>query len=300
MDEIEIFDPRMQRILGPHSRLQRLCSGAQWSEGPVWLAAQDCVVWSDIPNDRMLRWSERDGLGVFRQPAHFSNGNYLDREGRLVSCEHGRRCISRTATDGRVEVLVCSYQGGRLNSPNDLVVKSDGSIWFSDPAYGIMSDREGYQAESEQDGCHVYRFDPQSRQLSRVADDFEKPNGLAFSPDESLLYVSDTSASHAADGCHHIRVFDVLDGRRLANGRLFAVIEPGLPDGFRVDRQGWLYVSSADSIQVFAPDGCRLGKIPVPEKLSNCTFGGAEGNRLFITASTSLYAITLNTRGCQS
>lgn len=300
MQEIEIFDPRMQRILGTERRVERLCSGAQWSEGPVWLPAQECVIWSDIPNNRMLRWSARDGLGVFRQPAHFSNGNYLDQEGRLVTCEHGRRCISRTTADGRVEVLVGSFLGNRLNSPNDLVVKSDGSIWFSDPAYGIMSDREGYLAESEQDGCHVYRFDPQSKRLSRVAEDFQKPNGLAFSPDETLLYISDTSASHAADGCHHIRVFDVLEGRRLVNGRLFAVIEPGLPDGFRVDQQGWLYVSSDDSIQVFAADGCRLGKIPVPEKVSNCTFGGVAGNRLFITASTSLYAITLNTRGCQS
>ncbi|MNU80688.1 Gluconolactonase precursor [compost metagenome] len=300
MKNIEIFDPRLQRILNPDSRLEQLCTGAEWGEGPVWISEQSCVVWSDIPNNRMLRWSADEGLGVFRQPAHFSNGNYRGCDGRLVTCEHGRRCISRTESDGRVEVLVDRYQGARLNSPNDLVVKSDGSIWFSDPAYGIMSDREGYRAESEQDGCHVYRFDPLSNELSRVADDFEKPNGLAFSPDETLLYVSDTSASHAADGCHHIRVFDVLDGRRLVNGRFFAVIEPGLPDGFRIDQQGWLYVSSQDSIQVYAPDGCLLGKILVPEKISNCTFGGAEGNRLFITASTSLYAITLNTRGCQS
>lgn len=297
MTDIEIFDSRMQQILGPNSQLKRLYTGAEWGEGPVWLAAQQSLVWSDIPNNRMLRWSAETGVEVFRQPSNFSNGNSLDGEGRQVTCEHGRRCISRTEHDGQVRVLVDRYQGGRLNSPNDLVVKSDGSIWFSDPAYGIMSDREGYKADSEQDGCHVYRFDPASQVLSRVATDFEKPNGLAFSVDESRLYISDTSASHDPQGCHHIRVFDVLEGSRLANGRVFAVIEPGLPDGFRVDQQGWLYVSSSDSIQVFDAEGCRLGKIHVPEKISNCTFGGALGDVLFISASTSLYSIALNTRG---
>lgn len=299
MTGIEIFDPRLHNILKPSSVLQRLGGGAIWGEGPVWLPAEQALVWSDIPNNRMLRWHEGQGVSVFRQPSHFSNGNSLDREGRLVSCEHGRRGISRTESDGEVRLLVDRYQGRRLNSPNDLVVKSDGSLWFSDPAYGIMSDVEGYKADSEQDGCHVYRFDPLANVLERVADDFHKPNGLAFSPDESLLYISDTSASHDPAGCHHVRVFDVEAGRRLVNGRVFAVIEPGLPDGFRVDHQGWLYISSLDSIQVYAPDGTCLGKIHVPEKISNCTFGGLRGERLFISASTSLYAIDLNTRGCQ-
>ena len=198
--------------------------------------------------------------------------------------------------------MVDRYDGKRLNSPNDVVVKFDGTIWFTDPSYGIMSDVEGHIAESEfggpnDSGCYVFRFDPATGDIAIVERSFCKPNGLAFSPDETLLYVSDTSASHDPAGNHHVRVFAVVDGKFLANGRIFAVIEPGLPDGFRLDEQGWLFVSSEDSIQVFHPDGTLLGKILVPEKIANCVFGGAAGDELFITASTSMYRIRLNTRG---
>ncbi len=298
---IEIHDARLLSVLSTESTLARLCGGAEWGEGPVWLDAQQCVLWSDIPNNRMLRWSATDGMTVFRAPAEFTNGNYLDREGRLVSCSHGRRAIERTEVDGSVTVLVDRYGAGRLNSPNDLVVKSDGTIWFSDPPYGIASDREGHAAPSEQQANHVFRFDPASGRLDAVTALVEEPNGLAFSPDERLLYVSDTSAALRADGGghHQIMVFDVIDGRSLANGRVFAVVEPGLPDGFRVDANGWIYTSSQDGIQVYHPDGTRLGKIRVPEKVANCTFGGAGRNELYIAASSSLYRIRLNTRGLQ-
>ena len=302
VDTLIEFDPRFRSILIPDETLVRLCTGARWSEGPVWLEAQKRLVWSDIPNNRMLSWTERDSMTVFRTPSNFSNGNTLDREGRMVTCEHGRRCISRTETDGNVNVLIDRIEGRRLNSPNDVVVKSDGTIWFTDPSYGIMSDVEGYKAESEfggpnDSGCYVFRFDPATGDIAIVDRSFSKPNGLAFSPDETLLYVSDTSASHDPAGNHHVRVFDVVDGKFLANGRVFAVIEPGLPDGFRIDEQGLLFVSSADSIQVFHPDGTLLGKVMVPEKIANCAFGGAGRDELFITASTSLYRIRLNTRG---
>lgn len=298
-ENIEILDPRMEDLLLPDSRLERHCTGAIWSEGPVYFAEGDYVLWSDIPNNRMLKWSAADGMTVFRDPSNFTNGHTRDREGRLVSCEHGGRRISRTEADSSVVCVVDRYQGKRLNSPNDVVVKSDGTIWFTDPPYGIMSNEEGYQAESEIGASYVYRFDPMSDELTVVADDFDKPNGLAFSPDESLLYISDTGASHDPNGAHHIRVFDVVEGKALTSGRVFAVVDPGLADGFRLDAQGNLYTSSEDSIQVYTAAGERIGKILVPEKIANCTFGGPEKDRLFIAASSSLYSITLNTRGVQ-
>ena len=294
------FDPRFQAVLLSGASLDKLCSGAIWSEGPVWLASKKTLVWSDIPNNRMLAWSEGGGMCVFRSPSNFSNGNTLDREGRLVTCEHGRRCVSRTEFDGSVTVLVDRYRGRRLNSPNDVVVKSDGTIWFTDPSYGIMGNVEGYLADSELDDCcYVFCFDPLTSELHVVEGSFSKPNGLAFTPDETLLYVTDTSASHDANGHHHIRVFDVVGDAMLENGRVFAPVNPGLPDGFRLDSKGRLFVSSRDSIQVFDPDGTLLGKILVPEKVANCVFGGDAGDELFIAASTSIYRIRLNTTGAQ-
>lgn len=298
-ENIEILDPGMTDLLLPDSRLERHCTGAVWSEGPVYFSEGDYILWSDIPNNRMLKWSQAEGMSVFREPSNFTNGHTRDREGCLISCEHGGRRISRTEADGSVVCLIDNYQGKKLNSPNDVVVKSDGTIWFTDPPYGIMSNDEGYQADSEIGANYVYRFDPATGEMSVVADDFDKPNGLAFSPDESLLYISDTGASHDPAGAHHIRVFDVLEGKSLANGRVFAVVDPGLADGFRLDVHGNLYTSSEDSIQVYAASGQRIGKILVPEKIANCTFGGTDKNRLFIVASSSLYSILLNTRGAQ-
>jgi gluconolactonase len=257
------------------------------------------VIWSDIPNNRLLRWSAKEGMSVWRQPSNFENGHYRDLEGRLLSCEHGGRCISRTEPDGSKVVLVDRYEGKRLNSPNDLVVKSDGTIWFTDPPYGILSDYEGYKAESELGDCYVFRFDPESEELSIVTDEVVEPNGLAFSPDEKVLYVADTSAAFDPNGNHHIMAFEVVDGEKARNSRVFAVIAPGLADGFRVDIHGNIFTSSADSVQVYTSDGAHLGKILVPEKVGNLTFGGPRHDRLYIAASSSLYSLELNTRGIQ-
>jgi gluconolactonase len=295
---IVVVDARLRSILRADSTLERLCTGAIWSEGPVWLDDRQTLVWSDIPNNRMLAWSAASGMTVFRAPSNFANGNTLDREGRIVTCEHGRRCVSRTGRDGRVEILVDRYRGRRLNSPNDVVVKSDGTIWFTDPPYGIMSNREGYAAPSElDDRCYVFCLDPASGELRIVEDSFAKPNGLAFSPDERRLYVTDTSASHDPAGFHHLRCFDVLPGNRLGNGRVFAIVEPGLPDGFRVDEAERLYVSAEDGIHVYAADATLLGKIVVPERTGNCAWGGPDRDTLYIAASTSLYRIRLETHG---
>jgi gluconolactonase len=301
MDGFEVFDERFNALLLADSKLEKLHTGTIWAEGPCYFAEGDYLIWSDIPNNRILRWSEAEGVSTFRQPSHYTNGHTRDLQGRLLSCEHGNRRVSRTEADGTVVTVVDNYQGKRLNSPNDIVVKSDGTIWFTDPPYGILpGTKEGYDGEIEVGGCYVYRFDPTTDELTIVANDFDKPNGIAFSPDEQRLYVSDTGGSHTPEGPHHIRVFTVVDGKQLTGGRVFAEIEPGLSDGFRFDANSFLYTSSRDSIQVYAEDGTRLGKILVPEPIANCTFGGKDKDRLFITASTSLYAIYLNTRGVQT
>ena len=262
------------------------------------------LLWSDIPNNRMLRWHASSGLTVWRAGVEFTNGHVREADGALLHCSHGQRAIVRTRFGAglqvlRDEVVVSHYQGRKLNSPNDIVVKRDGSIWFTDPPYGIVSDYEGHKAESELGRCYVFRFDPANGSLRIVSDFLEEPNGLAFSPDESVLYVSDTSAAlrPVGTGNHHIVAFDVIDGQDLARPRIFAVVNPGLADGFRVDMHGFIYTSSEDSVQVYHPDGTRIGRIAVPEKVGNLCFGGTEGNELFICASTSLYRIFLHTRG---
>jgi gluconolactonase len=298
----EIFDERFERLLLPGSRLEQLATGGKWVEGPVYFynEGDEFVLWSDIPNNRMLRWSPTGGVSTFRQPSNYSNGNTRDREGRLVTCEHGNRRVSRTEHDGTVVTLADNYHGMRLNSPNDVVVKSDGTIWFTDPSYGIIAGTvEGTPSPYEVPGDFVYRYDPETEELAIVASDFVKPNGLAFSLDEKRLYIGDTAKSHDPYGNHHVRVFDIIDGKTLANGRLLAEIDPGVPDGFRFDYNGYLYISSQDSIQVYTEAGEQLGKISVPETVSNCVFGGKNKDRLFITASTSLYSVMLNTRGAQ-
>ncbi|HEY4067754.1 MAG TPA: SMP-30/gluconolactonase/LRE family protein [Burkholderiaceae bacterium] len=295
----EIIEPEFGACLAGPERVQRLWSGGRWCEGPAWFAAHGTLVWSDIPNNRMLRFDERnDTVGVFRTDSNHSNGNTVDRQGRLVSCEHLARRVTRTEHDGRITVLADRWQGLRLNSPNDVVVKSDGSIWFTDPSYGILSDYEGAPAESEIGACHVYRIDPANGAVERVADDFVKPNGLAFSPDESLLYIADTGASHDPDGPHHIRVFKLAaDGRSLGAGRVFAVCGNGLFDGFRIDTQGRLWSSAHDGVHAYAPDGRLIGKILIPETVANVCFGGPKRNRLYICATSSLYAVYLKANG---
>ncbi|NOL44722.1 SMP-30/gluconolactonase/LRE family protein [Kribbella sandramycini] len=284
----EKLDDRFDGIRGDH-HLERLWTGGRWLEGPAYSPAGRYLVWSDIPNDRILRWDETSyQVSVFRQPAGYTNGHTLDQQGRLVSCEHGNRRVTRTEHTGQVTVLADRHEGNRLNSPNDVVVQRDGSVWFTDPAYGIDNDLEGYQAEIETGGCHVYRIAPDGV-LTRVADDFDRPNGLAFSPDESLLYITDTERAT-------MRVFTV-DGDRISGGELFAECGNGAFDGIRVDTAGRVWASAADGVHVYHPDGTLLGKLLVPEVVSNLTFGGPKRNRLFITATTSVYSLYTTVNG---
>ena len=294
----EVLDDRFRECFVGHARVERLWTGARWSEGPAWFAAGRYLVWSDIPNDRMLRWDETDGsVSVFRAPSGNSNGNAVDRRGRLVTCEHLNRRVTRTEHDGRVTVLADAHEGRRLNSPNDVVARSDGSVWFTDPSYGILTDYEGMRATPELP-CHVYRIDPDGT-LDVVADDFDKPNGLAFSPDEGVLYVADTGASHDPDGPRHIRRFDVSgDGRTLSGGDVLATCSAGLFDGFRLDTEGRIWSSAADGVHCLAPDGTLIGKVHVPEIVANVTFGGPKRNRLFVCGTTSLYSVHLTANGC--
>ena len=293
---LDIIDPRFRQLVLPNAPLHQLHTGSCWTEGPVWFGDHGCLLWSDIPNNRMLRWSEA-GVTVFRQPSNFANGNTRDNQGRLVTCEHGARRVTRTEYDGRIRVLADSFDGRKLNSPNDVVVKSDGTVWFSDPTYGIDNDYEGYLAQPEYGGCHLFCFDPRDGTLRAAATDFDKPNGLAFSCDERTLYVVDTGGTHTAGGAHHIRALRVSDENRVRESSLFKEVSPGFPDGLRLDRHGNIWTSAGDGVHCYAPDGTLLGKILVPEVVSNVCFGGARQSRLFITASSSLYAVNLNVSG---
>jgi gluconolactonase len=290
---VQIYDDRLRSLIDPEATLKHLSDEAVWGEGPVYIPADDSVIWSDAHGNRLLRWHPGEGSTVLRQPSDYQNGNALDQEGRIISCCSGLRAIIRQEHDGHWHILVNLYQNQRLNSPNDLVVKRDGTIWFTDPPYGITQPDQGYGGAQEQNGCYVYRFVPKTGEIHPVVTDMPRPNGLAFSPDEQRLYVADSSQFDWSGGFHHIRMYDVIDGCKTANGQVFAVIEPGQPDGMCVDPAGNLFTSSADSIQVYTPGGDRLGKILVPETCSNVTLGGAQGDRLFITAGHSLYAIDL-------
>ena len=294
----EVIEREFATLFAAHIRVERLWSGARWSEGPAWFAAGRYLVWSDIPNNRMLRWDETDGsVSVFRSPSNNTNGNTADPQGRLVSCEHQGRRVTRTEHDGSITVLADSYGGKRLNSPNDVVVKSDGSIWFTDPFYGIDSDYEGDQSPVEQDGCHVYRIDGQSGEVTRVIDDIVLPNGLAFSPDESQLYVADTGVTHNENGPAHIRRFDVGADGRLSGGEVFATSTSGLFDGFRLDREGRVWTSTQEGVHCIRADGTLIGKVRIPEIVGNLTFGGPKRNRLFICGTSSLYSVYVMTSG---
>jgi gluconolactonase len=296
-----LLDDRFRRLAFPNVHLEKLWTGGRWTEGPAYFAAGRYLVWSDIPNDRVMRWDETDGsVSVFRHPSHNANGHTVDREGRLVSCEHQARCVSRTEHDGSRTVLVDRIGGKRFNSPNDVVVKSDGTIWFSDPTYGIDSDYEGDAAPSEIGASHVYRYDPASGECTAVATDFVKPNGLAFSHDERLLYIADTGSTHVKGGPQHLRRFTVGgDGRTLSGGEIFATCDPGRFDGFRLDVDGNIWTSAGDGVHCYAADGVLLGKIHVPEVVANICFGGPKRNRLFICATTSLYSIFVGIQGCR-
>jgi len=295
-----IEDPRFKGLIAMNAPLQQLTSGYEWTEGPVWFADHQVLLFSDIPSDRMLALTPDGHVRVFRQPSNYSNGNTRDQQGRLVTCEHGRRSVSRTETDGTVTVLADSFNGKPLNSPNDVIVQSNGAIWFSDPTYGILTDYEGFAAEPEQGCRNVFRLDPLSGRLEAKITDFVQPNGLAFSPDESLLYVAESGSSHDPDVPSVVRAFDLDDNGRITGDRVFAEIDKGLPDGMRVDVAGNLWCSAADGVHCFAPDGTRLGRVLVPEVVANLCFGGFRGTRLFITASTSVYSVALLTRSAVS
>jgi gluconolactonase len=300
-DVAVILDDRFQRLHIGSARLEKLAEGCRWAEGPAYFPAGRYLVWSDVPNDRMMRFDETsNAVSVFRHPSGYSNGNTVDRQGRLVTCEHGNRRVTRTEHDGSITVLASHYQGKRFNSPNDVVEKSDGSIWFTDPAYGIDSDYEGHKAESEIGACHVYRIDPHTGDVSIVADDFVRPNGLAFSPDEKRLYVADTGATHVKDGPRHIRSFDADDHGGLSGGSVFATCTQGLFDGFRLDATGRIWTSAGDGVHCYESDGTLIGKILVPEAVANVVFGGPKRNRLYICATTSLYAIMLPVNGAKT
>ncbi|NYD24378.1 SMP-30/gluconolactonase/LRE family protein [Kineococcus aurantiacus] len=306
----EVLDPRGAALLPAGAVLEHLGSGSTWAEGPVWLPAERAVVFSDIPGDRVLRWDESSGAGggltVHRDGVEFTNGRTLDHRGRVVACSHGRRAIERTEADGTTHVLVDRFGDKRFNSPNDVVVASDGAVWFTDPPYGISVEVEGHEGSREYGDNFVFRLDPATGELRVVVTDVEEPNGLAFSPDESLLYVADTSAAPTpGNGTHRlIRVYDVLTGVRggrgpqavpsgpvVKNGRVFVEVDRGLADGFRVDTGGNVWTSNGDAVTVFAPDGTRLLEVVVGEVVANVCFGGADGTDLFVAASTSLYRL---------
>ena len=282
----------MTRFHAPGS-VERLCSPAIWAEGPAWLAQEQCLIFSDVKGNRMFRWSAQQGVTLFRAASNYANGNAVDLQGRLITCEHGRRGISRTEENGDVTLLVEKIEGHRFNSPNDVAVRQDGSIWFTDPPYGILGDEEGYKAESQVVGCYVYRLDADARQATIAISDTQRPNGLAFSPDDRWLYVADMSViDFPRQGRRELRAYR-LTGDEATFSHVVAQVEPGIPDGFCVDGDGYIYCSCETGVQIFSPQGERLEHIPIPERVSNCTFGGANGKQLFITATTSLYRVAI-------
>jgi gluconolactonase len=302
---IEAVDPRFEKYRVASAAVERLYTGTRWAEGPVWFGDGRYLLFSDIPNNRMLRWQEETGeISVFRGPSNYSNGNSRDRQGRLLTCEHDSRRLTRTEYDGAITVLMDRYQGKRLNAPNDLAVHSDGAIWFTDPGYGIMSNYEGHKAPFELPD-NVYRLDPRTGEVTVVVSDLDKPNGICFSPDEKRLYIVDTGVPKHPSDPHPIYVCDVVDGVRLAQRRLFVNMAPGMSDGIRCDVEGNVWSAAGwgpdayNGVHVFAPDGTLIGKIHLPETCANLCFGGAKKNRLFLAASQSLYAVYVGTEGAQ-
>lgn len=299
---IEVLDPKFERLRIFSAGVERLATGMRWCEGPVWFGDGRYLLWSDIPNNRLMKWEEESGrVSTFRKPSNYSNGNARDRQGRLITCEHGMRRITRTEYDGSITVICDKYNGKPLNSPNDVTVKSDGSIWFSDPPYGIGGNYIGNHAEQELPP-NVYRVDGATGQTTVVADDFTRPNGICFSPDESKVYITESRGNPN----RLIRVFDLVDGgAKLANSRVFIDGAGGNPDGMRCDTDGNLWIgwgigsAEINGVRVFSPDGKLIGRIRLPESCANLCFGGAKRNRLFMAASRSVYSLYVNTQGAR-
>ena len=296
MDGISIHHPRFAHYVLANAPLETLATGFRWIEGPVWMGDWNCLLFQDLPRDRTMRWSEAGGVEVFRAPSQFANGQARDRQGRLVFCSHRARCIGRIEHDGSVTVLADRYEGRRLNAPNDIVVRGDGTIWFTDPLYGISNDYEGGRQRSEQ-RPRVYRFDPATAVLEAVSEDFDGPNGIAFSPDERRIYIGETGDQTGDAPKQFIRAYDVSDDGRLSGGEVWHKVTPGYADGFRVDEDGNVWSSAADGVHCISPSGALLGTVLVPHVVSNVAFGGRERSRLFIGGSHTLYAIFLNRRG---
>ena len=294
---VRVLDPRFDRCRLHNAAVEQIATGFRWAEGPVWFGDHRCLVWSDIPNNRMLRWDEATGaVTVFRSPSNYANGHTRDGQGRLISCEHLTRRVTRTEHDGSITVLIDRVDGRRLNAPNDVVVASDGSVWFTDPGYGIMSNYEGRKAAFELPPA-VYRLDPDQGRAEPIVQDLERPNGLCFAPGESRLYVVDSGSEPRS-----IHVYDVVDGR-VGTGRRFVDMSPGSSDGIRCDTDGNLWAAAGgggdgyDGVHVFAPDGTVIGQIVLPEVCANLCFGGNARNRLFMAASRSIYAVYVNATG---
>jgi gluconolactonase len=296
MDGFEIIDPRFAHYLLSNACLETLAGGFRWIEGLVWMGDADCLLFQDLPRNRTMRWIEKCGVSVYRAPSANANGQARDRAGRLIACSHLERCLFRTEPDGSITRLVDRHAGKRLNAPNDVTVKSDGTIWFTDPLYGIQNDYEGIRQESELPPA-LYRFDPATGDVRVAAGDFDGPNGLVFSPDETKLYVSETGDQTGDNPKQFIRVFDVAQDGHLSGGGIFYKITPGYADGLKMDVDGNLWSSAGDGVHCIDPSGTLMGKILVPYRVSNLAFGGFHKNRLFIGGSHTLFAIFLNRRG---
>ena len=297
MSFYEAADPLFSTYVLGNAPVKQLATGFDWVEGPVWFGDANCLLFSDIPNNRIMRWTPGDGISIYREPSNYTNGHTRDLQGRLVSCEHGTRRVTRTEHDGSITIIADSFEGKPLNSPNDVIVKSDGSIWFSDPHYGIMTNYEGFKSKQELP-CQVYRINPDTKEISAVVTDLDCPNGLAFSHDETKLYVADTGKIFDENANRLIRCYAV-EGNNVDDGTDFHTVAPGCADGFRLDEDGNVWTSAGDGVHCISPAGKFLGKILVPETVSNICFGGRAKHQLFITATTSLYTITLNRSGIQ-